>query len=504
MSGYFKHTPVFDLFFGWAVAALVSALLIPGCKKDGITSRVIEFCTPLAAIDDAEGGFLPHAAAVINPGPAPPPGDEVLDLLIGTEYPFTTIDASTYARIMGNGFTESGSFLESMNLAVVDNRSGSNGESDSRVMGRAIFENFPALITGIPPLGPEGNFSQHMGILGGDLLRRYAVRLHYGSDPECVLPWNPESRFPTITFMQEYSDNDRELARDGFAVMKFTLAGGGRMLFNNKRISFGATRVTAGACVEPAPFSAEDMDPDSESIYSMSTLEEKIPVTGRDAMLLVSTGTTPLVLGESFFAAVEAAGSNQDPPVNYPSTDTTMSLMEGRVTARAVSLNRVALLGSVSGDLSPCRELALRRRIAWVRHWLPQSEWTEGEFRINKIGAPVAEYDAQRNPETPHPSLAAYVVSDNTKLLEGLRFETTEQIPSIDGIVGHEFLKNFELIIDYPGQRLLFRCLAYKPPENSTCGSSEDLETSTCCDRIGRCSCPSLQPCCQYTQTRRP
>ena len=206
-----------------ALAALALALI--SCSKNGVSSRVIEFCTPLSSTE----GSAPQVASIIDPGSDPPPGSEAIDLLVGTEYPITTLDASTYAAVYSGDGPDSGDMvLKTLKLAVVDNRSTIPDPALAPVVGRAIFKNFRTVIMGVPPIGPGGATQQYKGILGGNLLRRYAVRLHYGADPECVLPWNPTARFPTVTFIQEYSDDNKDLASDGFAAWGFNLAGGGQ------------------------------------------------------------------------------------------------------------------------------------------------------------------------------------------------------------------------------------------------------------------------------------
>jgi len=485
------------------LAATATLFFSTACEESPISSQIIEFCTPLSQTETPDPNNPPLVATVLNPEDEPPTGEEALMFLIGTEFPYTTIDASTYAEIFDDSeIQDIDGYLETMDAAIVDNRSALPDPAQSPVMGRAIFTNFPAFITRIPALGPGENTSFYKGILGGDLLRRYAVRIHYGSDPECILPWAPEERFSTITFIQEYADDQKDLAGDGFSVMRFSLAGGGQMLFNNKTVNFGATRVTVSGCVEAEPFSPELLDPSSAGIANLDDLETKIPTSGQNAVFLLATSTIPLVLGDRFFAGLRAAGNETSR--EYPTTSTTINLMEGQVHAESTTLNRVALVGSVSDDMSPCQELALRRRIAWIRYWLPQQQWSQEVLKINKLGAPVAEYDAERNPESAHAPLSVYIISDSTKLFEGLRFETAQQIPGIDGIIGHDFLKNFELIVDYPGERIVFRCKNYKPPEQSNCPSSELLGANTCCESSGRCVCPSAQPCCQYPFTTKP
>lgn len=475
------------------IAATVAALALQGwaCGNGGINSRAIEFCTPLAS----EPGDVPQVAVVVDPGPEPPLGEEARSFLVATELPITTIDSTAYAEIAGlDAPFEDSPVLREISLAVVDNQSTLPNPPEAPVVGRAEFTNVRSFITPIPPIGVEGSTTAYGGVVGGDLLRRYAVRLYYGEDPECILPWAPNERFPTIKLIREYADNNKELARDGFSVWSFRLAGGGRYMLDGKEYNFSSTRVGVSACVEPAPFNPADLDP--ETVSSLDELTDLIPPSGTNAFLLVATGTIPIVFGESSFKRVH--------PQWEPSYAARLQTLQGRITADATRIERIALLGSVSDDRSPCLELAHRRRIHWIRYWKDPAEWRDGAFTINSLGAPAAVLDTQRTTSATPIRLDAYVVPDTSKLLQGLRFETTPTIPQIDGLVGHQFLSQFETVIDYPGSRVLFRCSDYQPPGEEGCPPAEELQGGSCCEPNGRCVCHSSSPCCQLPRTLKP
>jgi hypothetical protein len=487
-----------------ALQMLLSGLAFAGavCCGDGkMKSRAIEFCTPLAS-PPAE---VPRVAVVLDPGDEPPLGREAQSFLLGTEYPLTTLDATTYAELRGlETVPQDTPFFDELSLVVVDNRSTTPNPPDVPAVGRAIFKGFDGLVLPIPPLGTPSASARYRGIIGGDILRRYAVRLYYGRDPECVLPWNPDQGFNTLTFIQEYSDDNKDLARDGFAVMSFALSGGGSMLMQGKELSFGATRVGVGACVEPAPFDLTALDPATNAIENLEDLNAAVPVSGLDAYLLVATGTFPIVLSNEFFSRVAAAGEQQDPPVTYPQTPRSLSLFEGRVDAQQVDLTRVALVGSVSDDQSPCLELARRRRIAWIRYWIPSEAWKGEDFLLNGAGAPVALYDGVTDTQAATP-LSAYVVDSRTDLLQGLRFESSPGVPEFNGLIGHTFLKHFEMVIDYPGSRLIFRSTHYRPPDSDgTCPEPAELQNESCCETSGRCVCPPTANACAWPVTLKP
>ena len=81
----------------------------------------------------------------------------------------------------------------------------------------------------LAPLGPAGSQEQYDGIFGGNLLRKYAVRLFLAEDRAgCKLPWVEQTpTWPSITFSPGYADTIAELSRDGYGVIKYELSGGG-------------------------------------------------------------------------------------------------------------------------------------------------------------------------------------------------------------------------------------------------------------------------------------
>lgn len=484
-----------------------------GCGSEP-NSRVVEYCIPL----EQDPQHLPVARVVLAyqrfSAEQPPTPADTLRFLVATESAQTVVDRVAIGGRTGDatGTTE----VERIRLGVAD------AVSD-RVAVRAAFWDARSLVMDLPPLGPAGQQRRYDGILGGNLLRKYAVRLHLRPDlARCRLPWEPGApTWPSITFSPDYSDKRSELALDGYGVIRFNLAGGGNAVVQDAQFDFKATRVAVGACVQPQPF-----DPTDPSIGAL----QDIPVTGVDAYLLIASGTQPLVLSDSFYDRLEATKTVEEGATWIPSPQaSSIFLGEGETFARQIDLQRVVLVGNRSSKRGPCAELQQRRWIEWAERCrvdpacyesLSDRDRSRG---LGRKGSAVLEVDVTRGGGPAPAELPAYVISDDTVLFWGLRSEIGTEIPIVDGLVGAAFLEHFEVIIDYPNSRLIMRCAGYKGPVRqracdpsiedpqqwkSCCLPAARLGTATCCDtrslvndeghRIPRsCKCAN-SPCCQY------
>jgi hypothetical protein len=482
---------------------LFLAGVLAACGGSKVKSEVIEFCTPIVATEENP----PEAHVVVGPSGTRVPAHMADRFLLATEYPISTVDASAYAEAVGTSPPSPGTTLiKRMSFAVVDAQSMVDPADPmpmEPVVGRALFKNFAVLIQYIPQLGPATNLHGYDGVLGGDMLRRYAIRIHYAYDPECALPWTiPPREFPTVTFIQEFSEDDKELARDGYAVVDFGLSGGGTFVLGGQEIDFGATRVAVGACLAPQPFDPTAIAPaelnvqDATPVHTMDELEELVPVSGADAFLLVATGSQPLILGQQALERIQAVTG-----LPQSTSAATLQLQEGPVDARRASpgLPRVALIGDISEDLSPCGELARRRRIQWIRFW--GRDQKEGTWKLNLAGAAMAII------RTP---VDTYSVPDTSSLLQGIRFEMTPSASQIDGLIGHDYLHHYEFVLDYPSGRVILRCGAYTTPDATgmcpdwTTWETVDATGPSCCESGGQCYCPPANPCCQYPRALKP
>ncbi len=464
------------------------AAALGACGSDSNT-RAIEYCIPLE-----QGSELPVARVLIGyqgySSDNRPTVSDTNRFLVASEIPITVMD--------GTPVEAGGVELVRTSLAVLD----ANSEA---VVGRATFWDVAALRMLIPSLGPSGQTARYDGIIGGDLLRKYTVRLVYDEDTTCALPWL-DSGFapPSIKFSNALPDSDKELANDGFAVIDYKLAGGGTAMVDDRELNFGATRVTVGVCVEPDPY-WPDAEPamvvDCDNLTA--EVETLVPVSGVDAFGLIATGTQPLVLTESFYENLSGQMGAGWPAGGE--TATTIDLPEGTVSAVRADLTRVALVGDRYDSRGPCAELAHRRRVDLALRFCP----TKTASEVGKRGASVLEVDTERG-AAQGVSLPAYRIPDSTMLMAGLQAEVSTQIPGIDLLVGAALLRHFELWLDYPDSRVVMRCMNWVDPV-STADATDDTTGrpvlpcvhatagQTCCaGEAGReCRCEG-SPCCQY------
>jgi hypothetical protein len=458
----------------WILLPLLAA---PACV-DPPTSEGVEFCIPM------EPGLPDTAVAhvVIDYGrfsaEARPTAADVRRFLVSTESPLTVVNAAALPAAPAGDATS----LQRITLAVVD-------ADSSLVVGRAAFWDVAALVGTLPALGAGAAAATFDGLLGGDLLRQYAVRIVYAADPGCVLAWLPGApTWPSISFFVEWPDTAEELAGDGFAVVPYTLAGGGAAMIADRQFELVATRVTVPLCVEAPAF-----DPDDPAIATAND----VPIGGVDAYGLVATGVQPVVLGRAFFERLAAHRRSVDP--GWPAGglgSTTLFLPEGPVPGEALGLSRIAVVSNARAGESPCAELRRRRRVEWaVRHGAGVAEVPER----GETAAAVVELDTDRA-ASPAGAVAAVVIPDERPTLTSLQAEVTGQVPSVDLLLGAAFLGRLETLIDYPGSRVVLRCLDYTPPEGTSAECPDDATLvaagQSCCRYGDACRCPATA-CCQ-------
>ncbi len=440
------HVLRFPVFI---LTALFVSVFTVGCGSDS-PPIFLEYCIPVDA-----GSDVPHVGVVLDYdsiSEAPDSGSEaVSDFVVATESPLTVIPGD--------------SSYSSRSLVVVDRY------SSSKVAARLVFPEMNLLsTTDIQSLLP---FADHVpdGILGGDVLRRFAVRFHYSSDPQCTFDWTPGTYWPSVTFLREVPDRDHSLALDGFAVIPFTLAGGGNMVASGSEYALGATRVGVWLCLNPDPFDLSDPP---------EAVDGHFPVSGIDAYGLIATGSSALVTtGRMAERLSEDASITQEGGV-------TISAMGETIEGQHIhGLRRMAVVGNVSEELSPCAELAKRRGREYARH-NPNTRRYPKDLNGPVAPAVVIEVgDASSVPE-----LDTLVLPENSAFWTSLWEETSPQVPMYDVLIGGAVLKYLEFTVDYPQRRFITRCAHYTPEDQGAC--PDDVP---CCLQGG--SCNFSRPCMQ-------
>lgn len=461
------HFFVFAFTF-WAVSACGS----------GDSLLFLEYCIPIRVQtqDDPAGPQLPTIGVVLDYAKyaSAPSSDAtvVQSFVISTETPISIFQEE--ALPIGS------MVLRTIPLAVVDALSAGVGQP---VAARVAFPKLQAwAVPDAQKLMPGVNMQ---GILGGDVLRKFAVRLFYGADRQCSFFWDTQNRFwPNVLLLKEQPATATDLAGDGYAVVPYQLGGGGQFFVDGKLHPLPASRVTVQVCMNPDPFPLRPDDP----TLGPAAVEGRYPVTGVDMFALIATGTPYLLTTENGLERVRAdmERRGQVPDIQ----ETTVPLSEGvQITQQISNVARMAVIGGVSSSLGACAELARRRGQEWARRnpTLPNPYFRD----VESSGAAIAEVDLQRNGGNTWFSLAK--VDASRQYWQGLWAETLPDLPQIDLILGHPFLSFFEFTVDYPQNRMMFRCLRYN------CSSP----VAPCCRTGGVCTCPVTDPCCQYYHFKR-
>lgn len=349
-------------------------------------------------VDRAAGALL--VSVRVDDGPPVP---AVLDVMS----PLTVIDAALEATPRRRG----------VDLALLGHRSATDATliTRARFAATALFLH-PCATAAACEVGLPGAPTAISAVIGADTLRGDALRVRGADDVIAILP---------------------DVAGDGAARDKVCDAevpspfyGGGTLVVNGTELAFAGLRPTLGVCLSPDPTNA---DPTQRGV---------------DAALVLSTGIGPSILAQSRYATWrDATGGptlDQLPPA-------TVLLPSGPLTGRLATLDGLALVGSASAPRGACREVASHHLLT-DRDCLPADgdacPCTDAAFCSVPSVVELAT------------SFEALVIPDDAPLLQALRTELRPAQPEIDGVLGLSALAATEFDVDYPHNRLLFRCAA--------------------------------------------
>lgn len=307
-------------------------------------------------------------------------------------------------------------------------------------------------------------------LIGGDILRSYAMTLTFGPDPA-----DPLCQEPPCVRLQPTGDiaNACRLAARGEVVLPFSITGGNPLSvqIGDNVFAYPATRLALPACLEPLP-QAEQVSCSSPNYQE----------NGINVRLLLSTALPGLLLSRSAFARLRGeaaatmlfAGPEQPVPLTFPGLAT--------APARRVSLGgagaRLALaLVSKERFLSPCAELARSRRqrqglprcdrpdvpqdpacLLDLQNNSPQRERYCGysgqntQLACDDHAAPVAGVLELDGPQE------ALVVDDSAEILQAINADVRNGSPQVNGILGLSMLSLLQLEIDFPQSRVVAHC----------------------------------------------
>jgi hypothetical protein len=283
---------------------------------------------------------------------------------------------------------------------------------------RASFQCVPALISPVGAVG-AGAPDDVAGVIGGDVLSRVALRLEAGKGQ--------------VRFFPDVAGDDATHEDACTAVMRVTLAGGGRFIAGNDVVDFPPSRIVVGACLAP----------DAEGGTAPS---------GADTLLVVATGVGPTVLSRT--TARAALGLDDAAIDALPQTRVYLpgdTQLFGEV-ARVTRVPRMALTGRVEGR-GPCAELFVSREVVAC----PADQLVAGACTRSQLctqgtcAAAAVELSGE---------VEVAIVADTHPHLQALRNELRPEIADVGGLLGMAALGPLVVDLDYPSSRVLVRCAA--------------------------------------------
>ncbi len=321
---------------------------------------------------------------------------------------------------------------------------------------RARFLGFTALAQPLGPIGLEGSSTplDPGMVLGGDRLQTLAVRF----DPN----------HGRVFFFPNIAGADDVLGRECSAVVPTTRLGGGDYLLDGAQISFPATRLIVGTCLNmqpnpaPLPDAGVGPAPDAGAGPAPDAAVVRPTPEGADALLLVSTGLPLTVLSRTAFDRACKVGLTTDPEACK--TVATVLSFPGMPPGSGVSvqLGHLRWLGIAADEVrdgrGPCKEIWASRlmdlggcsaREASSTQTCPcEVDRARPETFFCRAGASAEVYGP----------IEVAVVEDTNPLLQSLRDELRPVVADVDGFLGMNALRPFVTDFDYPGSRIIFRC----------------------------------------------
>src|SRR5262249_40676726 len=181
------------------------------------------------------------------------------------------------------------------------------------------------------------------------------------------------TRCPSVTFWHRQGASQGFLEDAGFAVLRFSLFGGGEVTASGDPDIFGQraplqlppTRIVLRGCAAPRAFVPSE---DKQLDVCCPRGDEVTNSTGIDLSLLVATGVGPLVLSEPAWPRVSQYMASQNVPVapSHSSDDMLLATWGAVKVEQWTSIPRLALVDLEVGandDPGPCVELGRARRI---------------------------------------------------------------------------------------------------------------------------------------------
>jgi hypothetical protein len=446
-----------------AGAGLWAAAGLGGCDQDCCT--VDSF--PIALDRAPVGNGLPGGGALLAvAGPPDAPAGPTYPMVVDTGSPVTILSGPAAGELQT---VQSGFDLYGATAA---------GAAPHLPL-RASFRNLDVLQLPLQPVG-DTTVTPPQGILGANLLLNYSVEFRFGA----LCAAGGSALCSSMTFWNHLGADESFLEDAGFALISFTLFGGGEVTANGDSDFLGLrgplqvppTRVVLRGCAVPTSFDPSTFAPGVPLAPACCTTADAANhqlglVSGVDLALMIDTGIGPLVLSQSAWTRVvaEAATSSSGTlptPVASPLLVATWPIP---IDATWSTIPRFALVNLETGvnlDPGPCVELARARRTEIVSYQTVTNPTLADP--VSPICGSPCDYDPNNSGEAQNS--AAYlemngqipvaIIADGEPFLQALRFDVLPEGPELDGLVGANALGRSRLEIDYLSSpaRAVFSC----------------------------------------------
>ena len=257
--------------------------------------------------------------------------------------------------------------------------------------------------------------------LGVDLLAGDALRFDFAARQLFVLPDIAGS--PT----------ERTDLCEGLFLEPFQ--GQGTLLLEGAEVTFSSRRAVVEACLGP------------------NTTQFEVR-RGGDALFVLATGIGPSLMTEA--AYLRYRDGSTDAVADLATLPTATALVvSGPITGRVAVVPKIALVGTDPQEpRGPCRE-------TYASTFLETAP--SDTVCLENVECPCQRNDRSCSAPSvvmldPLAGVTFLVVPDDTPLLQDLRAELRPLVGEIDGVIGADALAPVELDLDYPNDRMLWRC----------------------------------------------
>jgi hypothetical protein len=293
-------------------------------------------------------------------------------------------------------------------------------------------------------------------VLGLDTFGGDALRIHLAADASA----NDDHLF----VFPDIAGDEVHRSRSCDGVFPHPFRGGGTLVVGGTQVPFASTRITLNTCLAPRDHGTTEPDLDPKVRLEQSK-------RGADALLVASTAVGITILDESAYERFREAVPVSPKLDALPEDD--VLLPSGVVHGHRAKIPSIAFAASSSSDpRGPCRQVyASHKMIAGDCTLDPTIDpgedcpCTSDEGKFCTVPAVMELNPATSRPSsttpgwrTPSWNIDVLVVSDDDATLQALRTELRPDQPEVDGILGTDLMRMFELDIDRPNDRLLMRC----------------------------------------------